>query len=238
MWNWSFAISILPKLLVGLTVTLKATFAAFALALILGFLLALMRRSKTRALSGPANLFFEFIRNTPLLIQLYFIYYVLPGFDLTFPALTCGILGLGINYSTYLAEVYRSGLEAVPKGQWEAATALNFTTYQTWRSIILPQAIPPVIPMFGNYLIQMFKDSALLSAITVVELMQTAENIGSHTFRYLEPITLVGLLFLVISYLSSIGIRVLYRSANRHLLHFDQNPTNRPLRRLFFRKGV
>src|SRR5690606_25866702 len=103
-----------------------------------------------------------FIRNTPLLVQVFFIYYSLPMMTgISLPAFYAGILGLGLHYSTYLSEVYRSGIEAVPRGQWEAATALNYTKLDTWRSVILPQAIPPIIPVLGNYLIVMFKETPI-----------------------------------------------------------------------------
>jgi len=109
----------------------------------------------------------------------------------------------------------RSTGAAVPKGQWEAATALNFSPTRTWFSIIIPQAIPPVIPVMGNYLIGMFKETPLLSAITLVEILQTAKIIGSHSFRYLEPITVVGIVFLLLSYISSIGVQKLEIRLNR-----------------------
>src|SRR5690606_37212771 len=114
-----------------------------------------------------------------------------------------------IHYSTYLSEVYRSGIEAVPKGQWEASTALNFTRTKTWLRIIFPQSIPPTIPVMGNYLIVMFKETPTLSAITVVELLLTAKELGSSSFKYVEPLTLVGIIFLALSYPSALLVRAL-----------------------------
>jgi polar amino acid transport system permease protein len=99
--------------------------------------------------------------------------------------------------------VYRAGLDNIPRGQWEAATALNLTPYRTFKDVMIPQAIPPVAPALGNYLIAMFKETPLLSAIAVVELMQTAKILGSFSFRYLEPITLVGVFFLGMSLIAS-----------------------------------
>jgi polar amino acid transport system permease protein len=154
----------------------------------------------------------EFVRSTPLLVQLYFLYFVAPEFGLRMPALVTGILGLGLHYSAYCAEVYRAGLEGVPRGQWEAATALNLGPWRTYRAIVIPQAIPPVIPALGNYLVGMFKETPLLSAIAVVELMQRAKIIGSESFRYVEPITLVGLFFLAMSLVSAAGIRRVERA--------------------------
>jgi polar amino acid transport system permease protein len=145
----------------------------------------------------------EFIRSTPLLVQIYFLFFVLPDFGIRLSPLTTGVLALGLHYSAYTAEVYRAGIEGVPKGQWEAAIALNMKPWRIWHAVILPQALPPVIPAMGNYLVAMFKDTPMLAAITVLELLQTAKLIGAESFRYLEPLTLVGLLFLAISLLSS-----------------------------------
>jgi polar amino acid transport system permease protein len=128
---------------------------------------------------------------------------VAPNFGITFSPFLTGVIALGLHYSSYTAEVYRAGINAVPKGQWEAAISLNLTPFRMWKDIILPQAISPVIPALGNYLVAMFKDTPLLAAITVLELLQTAKLIGAETFRYLEPLTLVGLLFLGISLVSS-----------------------------------
>jgi len=128
---------------------------------------------------------------------------------LSFPtfALTAGILALGIHYAAYCSEVYRAGFDNIHRGQWEAAIALNLGSWTTFRDVIIPQAIPPVIPALGNYLVALFKETPLLSAIAVLELMQTAKIMGSETFRYTEPITLVGLFFLTMSLISAVLIR-------------------------------
>jgi polar amino acid transport system permease protein len=208
-WNWEFAWSILPALLGGLKVTIKASVLGFAIAAVLGLALALGRRSKSTWISAPLGGLVEFVRSTPLLVQLFFFFYVLPQYGIRLPAYVVGVFALGLHYSTYTSEVYRAGIDAIPPSQWEAATALNFSMARTWIGIILPQSIPPMIPALGNYLIGMFKESAQLAAITVVELLQTGKIIGSHTFRYLEPITLVGALFLVLSYTSALVLRQL-----------------------------
>jgi polar amino acid transport system permease protein len=216
MWDMSYAIEIFPKLLSALRITIAATFVGFALASVLGLVWAVARRSEIKLISRTVGLLVDFIRTTPLLAQLYFIFYVFPQFGLTLNAFASGVLGLGLHYSTYLSEVYRSGIDGIPKGQWEAARALNFSTVRTWSKIILPQAVPPILPVMGGYLIGMFKQTPLLSAITVVELLQTAQIIGSDTFRYLEPITMVGFLFLVLSYTSSLGVDWLDSKVNKH----------------------
>lgn len=207
MWNWDYALRILPELVLALRITIYATFMGFFFAVVLGLALALARRSTFKPLELITCAFIEFIRSTPLLAQLFFLFFALPRFGIVIPPLMTGVLGLGIHYSTYLSEVYRAGIDAVPRGQWEAATALNFSRIKVWIKIILPQAIPPVVPVMGNYLIGMFKDTPLLSTITVVELLLTARIIGTHSFRFIEPLTLVGVLFLILSYVSSLGVQ-------------------------------
>jgi polar amino acid transport system permease protein len=203
-WDNGFALQILPQILQALGLTVLITFLGTGIAMLLGLLLAILRRSRRRLVSVPAHAVVEFVRDTPLLVQLYFLYFViLPDLRLSLSALVTGIIGIGINYSAYTAEVYRAGIEGVPRGQWEAARALNFSPARVWTSVILPQAIPKVIPALGNYLIAMFKDTPILASIGVVEMLQRAQLIGSETFRYLEPMTIVGGLFLLLSYPSS-----------------------------------
>ena len=199
LFDWHYAWQILPQLLQASTKTVGTTLVGFAMAVVLGLLFAVARRSRHAWLSWPAAWLIEFIRSTPLLIQVYVLFYVLPSYGLNMTALVAGTLGIGLHYACYTSEVYRAGLESVPRGQWEAVTALNFSPWKAYREVILPQAIRPVLPALGNYLIAMFKDTPVLSAITVVEIMQQAKNLGSDSFRYLEPITLVGLFFLLIS---------------------------------------
>ena len=206
-WSWEYALEILPRLLEATIVTIQATVAGFLLALVLGLVLALLRRSEIRVVSWLATAFIEFVRSTPLLVQLYFLFFILPGFGVRMSPFLTGVIGLGMHYGTYLSEVYRAGIESVPRGQWEASRALNFSSLRTWRSVVLPQAIPPMIPAFGNYFIVMFKETPLLSAITVVELLGAAQNVGARNFRYVEPYTLVGIIFFVLSYPSALLIR-------------------------------
>jgi polar amino acid transport system permease protein len=206
-FDFAFAWEILPQLLSALRITAAATVLGMLLAAVLGLVWALLRRSPIRAVSMVTGFGVEFIRSTPVLVQIYFVFYIFPEFGLRLSPLVAGILALGIHYSSYLAEVYRSGIESVSKGQWEAARALNLSSAQTWRLVIIPQAIPPVVPAMGNYLIAMFKDTPMLSAITVLELLQTAKIVGSETFRYLEPLTIVGGLFLILSLIASRGVR-------------------------------
>ena len=207
IWDWAYTLDVLPEILAAFGVTLQATVAGFALALLLGLAWAVARMVPLRWLARGVTWLVEFVRSTPLLIQLYFLYYVLPEYGLTLSPLVIGILALGLHYSCYTAEVYRAGIEAVPRGQWEAARALNLSPQATWRRVILPQAIPPTLPVLGNYLIAMFKDTPLLAAITVMEMLQTAKLIGAESFRYLEPLTITGAVFLVVSLAASYLVR-------------------------------
>ena len=209
--DWSYAASLLPLFAPALLVTIQATMAGMAIALSAGLALALARRSAIRWLSWPAAALVEAVRSTPLLVQLYFLFYVLPAFGLTLSPFATGALGLGLHYAAYCSEVYRAGIESVPRGQWEAARALGLGRFETLARIILPQALARIVPALGNYLVAMFKDTPLLSAITVVELLQTAKIVGSETFRYVEPLTLVGALFLALSLISAVGLRRLER---------------------------
>ena len=207
LFDWQFALSILPQLARAAVVTIEATLLGFVVAAVLGLVLALLRRSDNPWISTPTGGLIEFIRSTPVLIQIFFLYFVFPRFGIVIPAFTAGVMALGLHYACYCSEVYRAGLEGIPRGQWEAATALNLSPARTYWDVIIPQAIPPVVPALGNYLIGMFKETPLLSAIAVVELMQTAKIIGSETFRYLEPITMVGIFFLIMSLVSAAGVR-------------------------------
>lgn len=207
IFDWGYAWDIAPRLAEGLVVTLQATVLGMAVALTLGLVLALARRSRHRLLAWPTSALVEFVRSTPLLVQIYFLFYILPDAGLRLSPLATGVLALGLHYAAYCSEVYRAGLESVPKGQWEAAVALNLSHWRTMKDIIIPQAIPPVVPALGNYLVAMFKDTPLLSAITVLELLQAAKLVGSETFRYVEPLTLVGVLFLILSLVSAAAIR-------------------------------
>lgn len=216
IFDWSFALEILPTLGSALLITIQATVLGMAVAVSLGLVLAMLRRSRLRIVSLPTAFVIEFIRSTPLLVQMYFLFYVLPLTGAQMSPLVTGVIALGLHYATYCAEVYRAGIEAVPRGQWEAATALNMSRWRTAVGVVLPQAIPPVVPALGNYLVAMFKDTPLLSAITVVELLQQSKMIGSATFRYTEPLTLVGVLFLALSLVAAWGVRGLEARLQRY----------------------
>jgi polar amino acid transport system permease protein len=204
-------VSILPILLRGMIITIEATALGFLVALVLGLVFALLRAVPMRLVSWPTAFVIEFVRDTPLLVQLYFLYFVLPNFGIVLPAFLTGALALGVQYSAYTSEVYRAGLEAVPRGQWEASLALNMPAWLVYRDVVVPQAVPRVIPALGNYLVSMLKDTPILSAVTVLEMLNLATIIGDRTFRYLVPLSMVGGLFLVLTLFSSWLVRVLER---------------------------
>ncbi|MBW7454303.1 ectoine/hydroxyectoine ABC transporter permease subunit EhuD [Paenibacillus sepulcri] len=216
MWKWDYVWDLLPELLGALRVTLYATLCGFLVAAAVGLLLAVGSRSRFAVLRYTIRGFVEFVRSTPLLVQVFSLFYILP---MLFPsaslsAFTTGVIGLGLHYSTYLSEVYRSGIDGVPRGQWEAASALNFTKTQTWIKIILPQAFRPIVPVMGNYLIVIFKETPILMAITLVELLLTAKNAASDSYRVFEPYTVVGVLFLIISLIMTVLFRFLEKKLN------------------------
>ena len=214
-WKWDFAFQILPQMLWATLNTIMAAGIGYAIAAVVGLLFLLGQKTPYKIINAIVREIVEFIRSTPLLIQLFFVYFVLPQFGITLSAWVCGMITIGLHFGTYLSEVYRGALEGVPKTQWEACRALNFTTFYTYRRIVLPQAFPIAIPGMGNYLVGIFKDTPLLSTIGVAELFHAATAVGGYHYRYLEPYTIVGLIFLILSVPAAMGIRKLERSVNK-----------------------
>lgn len=222
-WSWETFFDSLPFILKGLHITLLLTLYSFIFSLIFGFFWFFIRRVPFKPVSWLFSWILEFIRSTPPLIQLFFVYYswpMMPVVGSKLSGFTTAVIVLGIHFSTYVGEVYRSGIESVEEGQWEAATALNYSTLQKWTKIILPQAIPPTIPMLGNYLIILFKEVPLASTIGVLGILGLAEEYGAEFWDYIEPYTVVALLFLILSYPSSLLINYLEKRFNTK---FDKN---------------
>jgi len=213
-WRWDFAIEILPSMLWATLNTILAAGIGYAIAAIVGLLFLLGQRTPIKIVNMINREIVEFIRSTPLLIQLFFVYFVLPQFGITLSAWVCGMITIGLHFGTYLSEVYRGALEGVPKTQWEACRALNFSTFYTYRKIVLPQAFPIAIPGMGNYLVGIFKDTPLLSTIGVAELFHAATAVGGYHYRYLEPYTIVGIIFLTLSIPAAIWIRKIEKNVN------------------------
>jgi len=213
-WRWDFAIEILPQMLLATLNTILAAGIGYAIAAIVGLLFLLGQRTPIKLVNVINREIVEFIRSTPLLIQLFFVYFVLPQFGITLSAWVCGMITIGLHFGTYLSEVYRGALEGVPRTQWEACRALNFSTFYTYRKIVLPQAFPIAIPGMGNYLVGIFKDTPLLSTIGVAELFHAATAVGGYHYRYLEPYTIVGVIFLILSIPAAIWIRKIEKNVN------------------------
>lgn len=210
-WDWSAVSDFMQHFWDGLLVTLQILVLGSLVSFGLGLVWALLMRVPSRWVTWPVGVVTEFVRNTPLLVQLFFLFYVLPEWNITFSALTTGVVAIGLHYSTYTMQVYRAGIEGVPVGQWEAATALNLPMRRTWTAVILPQAIRRVTPALGNYVISMLKDTPLLMAITVLEMLGEARLFSQQNFQFTEPLTVIGVAFIVISYLASLALRALER---------------------------
>ncbi|MEU3050076.1 MULTISPECIES: ectoine/hydroxyectoine ABC transporter permease subunit EhuD [unclassified Streptomyces] len=214
-WDWSAVWDFMPRFWEGLLVTLQVLVLGSLLSFSLGLVWALAFRAPSRLVRWPVNAFTEFVRSTPLLVQLFFLYFVLPEWGIRFSALVTGTIAIGLHYSTYTAQVYRAGIDAVPKGQWEAATALSLPTHRTWFAVILPQAVRRITPALGNYVIAMLKDTPLLAAIGVLELLQQSRLESAATFQYTEPLTVIGIAFILIAYPASLLVRALERRLAR-----------------------
>ena len=213
MWNWEFAAEALPILLRGFVNTLIATGVGTLIAVVLGLFIAVAIRGLPRWINWLIRLLVAFVRNTPLIMQLMFVYFIFAGIPglVNIPALVVGFIVIGIHYSTYMSESYRAGIDAVPPGQFEAATALSLPPVRTFTAIVLPQALRATIPSLGNYAVAMFKDTPFLFAISVVELVTAAKEFGGSTFAYTEAFTLAGIIFLAASYPTSLLIQRLDR---------------------------
>lgn len=216
-WNWAFTFEILPRLLLATLNTLLAAGTGYVIALVIGLIFALAQRTRFRPLTFVVREVVEFIRSTPLVLQIFFVFFVGPQFGIRLSPWTSGMIAIGLHYAAYLSEVYRAGLDGVPKGQWEACRALNLSTGRTYARIIIPQALPIAIPGMGNYLVGIFKDTPMLSVIGVAELMHAANAIGSEHYRYLEPYTLVGVIFLAISLPTAAGLKLFEARVRRAL---------------------
>ncbi|CAN7517520.1 ectoine/hydroxyectoine ABC transporter permease subunit EhuD [Variovorax sp. LjRoot175] len=201
----------LPILLQGAVVTVQVTVLSFLLSSVLGLALALMKLSPVRALSWTGTAVINLIRGLPIIVQLFYIYFVLPEFGVQLTAFQAGVIGLGIAYSAYQAENFRGGIEAVDAGQREAAQAMGMRSAMIMRRVILPQAFHIALPPYGNTLVMMLKDSSLVSTITVAEMTRAGQLIASSTFQNMTVYTLVALLYLIMSLPLVYGLRRLER---------------------------
>jgi polar amino acid transport system permease protein len=214
-WDWNYTAQIIPTILQGVPSTVLSTLYASVIGLIIGLLLAIAEYRRVPAVGLIARGFIGLIRNTPLIVQLYLAFFGLPFIGITLDPFTCGYVVLGLFTAAYMAGVYRAGIEAVPEEQWEACRALNLPTSRVWFRIIIPQALPPIIPGLGNYVNAAFKLTAYLTVIGVMGILGYALQVGQLSYRYFEPLTIVGLAYLVISILATIVLRLLESVVNR-----------------------
>jgi polar amino acid transport system permease protein len=212
IWDGAYALDTIPELLSAFfKATLVLTVLGTIIGASLGLVFAIVRWTRVPLLSQVTWAFIEFVRGTPVVIQLFFLFYVLPDLGVTVSPMTTAAVGLGVHYACYYAEVYRAGITAVPVGQWEASTAVHLSRSRTWRRVILPQAIRNVLPSLGNYAIALFKETPFAALITVTELVRRAQQFGDFTGEYLEPLTLAGAIFLAASYTTALLVRRLER---------------------------
>jgi len=211
LFDFRNALDYLPDLLKGALISVELTLSVMALSLVFGLIVALARMARLRSIRIAATTYVEIIRGTPCLLQLFYIYFVLPAFGVRFPPFTAGVIGLTVNYSAYLSEVYRAGIQAVAKGQLEAAQALGMSRSLMMRLIILPQAIRIVVPPLGNYFISLFKDTSLASVVTLKELIFTGQIIAATNFQYFTIFTIIGVIYLALSYPGSLAVQALER---------------------------
>jgi len=204
-------------LLRGLMITTMLTGIVITLAGALAIPVALARISLRWWLRWPADFFVEVVRATPLILQLVYIYYVLPSIGIRLEPFSAAIIGLTLNYTAYMSEVYRSGIAAVPRGQGEAAMSLGLWPSLSFRKVILPQAFRIVLPALGNYLIALFKDTALASVVTVQELMFSGQIIAARNYQYFTIYTITAILYFVVGYPSALLVRRLEVWSSRSL---------------------
>lgn len=197
LWNYG------ETFLVAAWLTLQVTLLAFVLAVVLGLLAALAKSSTLAPVRWVSHCYVEFIRNTPVLLQIFIIFFGLPSLGITMSAFTAGVLALGINVGAYLSETFRAGIQSVPKGQLEAAWILGIPRRQVFLSVVLPQAARAVWPAIINNLIQLLLGTSLLSAIALPELTGTATVINARTLLYIQTFSVVTVVYLLLSNLFS-----------------------------------
>ncbi len=220
---------LLPKLLGdALYIVVLTTVFGFLFAILFGFILALGRVAKNKVLNRIIIIFQEFIRGTPLLVQMVYIYYVIPilveivasllgvqDFSFSMKSMTAGIIGLAVNYGTYISEVIRSAMISIDHGQTEAALALGCSNLQALFGIVIPQAFRNSIPVFGNYLVMMVKDTSLMAYITAQEFLMTTKAYTAQTFLTIESYTILAGVYLIICIPLAFIIRLLERKLNK-----------------------
>lgn len=197
-FSYEYALETVPHILGALGTTLFVTVLSCIGAAALAFLMEFVRRSGRWA-GYSMRFLIDAIRSTPVLVQLYFLFFVLPFYGLTLPPLVVGVMGLSIYFSGYLAEVFKAGIDAIPQGQWDAAKALHISPWNTIVSVIAPQMLRNIAAPMGNYFVSILKATPYLAVIAVPEMLGEAFDLASDTFRYAEPILVTGIIFLCLA---------------------------------------
>jgi polar amino acid transport system permease protein len=200
-----------PPLLLGAVWTIALSVVAAFGAVAVGLIVCAGRMSASPLFARPAKIYIEIIRGTPLLLQLFFLYYGLPDLGIVLPAFLAGVMGLSLNFGAYLAELFRAGIQSVDQGQRQAARSLGMNGLLLFYLVVMPQALRNIFPALGNYALVLVKDSSLVAVISVLELMRTGELLASATFRALEVYTLVGLFYFAICFVLSRGFLITER---------------------------
>lgn len=204
-WNWEFVLTSGPVIVFqGVGITILLSVASIVGATVMAVLGALGRLSTNPIIYAIASFYVSLIRGTPLLVQLYLIYFALPQLNIILPAIPAGILALSLNYGAYMTEIFRAGIQAVPKGQREAGQALGMRESLYMRRIVLPQAVRIVVPAIGNEFIAMLKDSALVSTISVHETLFLAQRLGRSTFNPVTALLIAAVVYWVLTIIFSI----------------------------------
>lgn len=214
MIDWSGYIGLILQ---GALVTLELTVLGSALALVVAFAAGLGRLSRFFAVRALSTVYIEFFRGTSIFVQLFWVYFVLPFAGINLSPLQAGVLALGLNVGAYGAEVVRGAIRSVPREQYEASIALNFTRYQRMRHIILPQALPLMLPTFGNNAIELLKGTAVVSLISLTDMTFQAQVVRAQTGSTLIPFGTILILYFVMSWIISFLMRRLERRVTRNL---------------------
>jgi len=214
MLDFTSIVPYMPLLIKGALVTIQFSVLALFFGTIFGVFIGTMRIAPNRIMSSIAASYIYVIRGTPLLIQLYFIYFGLPSIGIYLSAFVSGVLGLTINAAGYIGEIVRGGVEAIPKGQWEAGKVLGLSHDKTLRFIILPQALRNMLPPLGNEFVTLIKESSLLSTIAILELTMAGQQIRSKTFAAFETFIVIGLIYLIMTSVTSLLLRQIEKRWN------------------------
>ncbi len=215
MPSWSLIAAWLPQLVVAAGGTLKMAVFSYVLGVVAGLFIAVAEMSEHRLLSRACRVYIEFIRATPILTQLFLIYFVLPSVGIALPEFTAAVTALGLHYAAYMAETYRSGIAGVPPGQWEAAQAIGMTRTETLRHIVLPQSVRIIVPPMVNSAISLLKDTSVASLIAAPELMLRANDLTSEYYMPMPLYIIAGIFYFVMAYPLSLWARYLERLARR-----------------------